>query len=327
MAVSRLPKLRGLAGTLALIGALLFVLLLAPSAARAAGTAAVLYPSVAPTAQSAVPAGAVAAISASAAAGVPAAAAAVEPSSAAAAVPAGADGGAIASQALSAVHTRSNGSAGSAGGPGAAAGGHQPDPAPVTAAQPVPTDAQNVIPQAQAAPGSGGTITALKPPTPDKPGSARAAGGHKTSTSGSSRPTGRHQPPGPGPVTVRAPAPVASSAPTLPLRPVVSHPSPGAPNTTAVVKKGPSADRRSRSPKPAAVDVSTPTGGLVPASDAVPPAGAGAGGIGTGVGAGAATLMALVALSLLGTLLPGLLGLEIGPWRSADYAMRLERPG
>ncbi|MGZ4227138.1 MAG: hypothetical protein ACXVH3_17150 [Solirubrobacteraceae bacterium] len=75
------------------------------------------------------------------------------------------------------------------------------------------------------------------------------------------------------------------------------------------------------------MDVSAPIGGLVPASGAVPPAGAGAGGIGTGVGTGTATLLALVALCLLGTLLPGLLGLEIGPWRSADYALRLERPG
>ena len=126
---------------------------------------------------------------------------------------------------------------------------------------------------------------------------------------------------------MRAPAPLPSSAPTLAVRPVVSHPALGTPNTTDEVKKGAGADRRSRSPKPAAVDVSAPIGGLVPASGALPPAGAGAGGIGTGVGTGAATLLALVALCLLGTLLPGLLGLEIGPWRSADYALRLERPG
>jgi hypothetical protein len=75
------------------------------------------------------------------------------------------------------------------------------------------------------------------------------------------------------------------------------------------------------------VDVSTPVGGLAPAPDASPPAGAGAGGIGTGMGAGTAAFLALVALCLLGTLRPGLLGLEIGPWRSAVYALRLERPG
>jgi hypothetical protein len=68
-------------------------------------------------------------------------------------------------------------------------------------------------------------------------------------------------------------------------------------------------------------------GGRASAPDASPPAGAGAGGIGIGMGAGTAAFLALVALCLLGTLRPGLLGLEIGPWRSAVYALRLERPG
>ena len=66
MAISKLPKLRGLVGMLASIGALLI----------AAGPASALDSSVIPTVQSAVPAGAAAAIPQSPAAAVPAAAAA-----------------------------------------------------------------------------------------------------------------------------------------------------------------------------------------------------------------------------------------------------------
>ena len=61
MASSKLPKLRGLVGMLASIGALLI----------AAGPASALDSSVIPTAQSAVPAGAAAAIPQSPAAAVP----------------------------------------------------------------------------------------------------------------------------------------------------------------------------------------------------------------------------------------------------------------
>ena len=323
MALSRLPKLRGLVGMLALIGALAFVLLLAPGAARALDTAGVADSLVMPTAESAVPAAATAAIPESPAAAVPAAAAAAVPSSPSAAVPSSADGGAIASHVLQAVHAQASASGASGGSTGA--GAPQPDPVPVTAARPIPTDAQalSAQPEAEPAPAAGRTVTPPKPPKPDKPGAAAGAGGHKSSTSGRSAAAGKHEPPASGSAYVRAPAASASSAPTLAVRPVVTHPARSAPNTLANVKKGASADRRSRSPKPAAVDVSTPLGGLVPASGSLPPAGAGAG----GVGAGAATLLALVALCLLGTLLPGLLRLEMSPWRSADYAMRLERPG
>ena len=312
MASSKLPKLRGLVGMLASIGALLI----------AAGPASALDSSVIPTAQSAVPAGAAAAIPQSPAAAVPAAAAAAVPSSASAAVPAAGDGSAIASHVLTAVHAQPSASAAS-GGSGAAAGAPQPDPVPVTAAQPVPTSGQTVGAQPQAAPAPA-PGAAANTPEPDRPGSTNARAGHKTSTSGSTT-TGRHQPLPPASVT--APAAPRSSAPTLVLRPEVSQPALRTPNTRADVKKGASADRRSRSPKPATVDVSTPVGGLASAPDASPPAGAGAGGIGIGTGAGTAAFLALVALCLLGTLRPGLLGLEIGPWRSAVYALRLERPG
>ena len=299
MAVSKLPKLRGLVGMLASIGVLLI----------AAGPAHALDSSVIPTAQSAVPAAAAAAI----------------PQSPAAPVPDAADGGAIASHVLSTVHAQPPASAASGGGPGAAAGAPQPDPVPVTATQPVPTSAQAVgaLPQAAPAPAPA-PGAAPNTPKPDRPGSRSGPAGHKTSTSGSTA-TGRHRPP--PPASVSTPAAPRASAPTFAVKPVVSQPALRTPNTRADVKKGASADRRSRSPKPAAVDVSTPVGGLVPAPDTSPPAGAGVGGAGTGMGAGAASLLALVALCLLGTLRPGLLGLEIGPWRSAVYALRLERPG
>ena len=76
------------------------------------------------------------------------------------------------------------------------------------------------------------------------------------------------------------------------------------------------------------MSVSTPLGGATPVSTSLPPAGAGAGGTGGGVGgAPAAALLALAGLWLLSALLPGLLGLEIFPWRSALCALRLERPG
>jgi len=109
--------------------------------------------------------------------------------------------------------------------------------------------------------------------------------------------------------------------------PSFSHPALTVVHPLAEVHERTSADRRSRSQKLATIDISIPLGGLLFASGSLSPAGAAAGGSGIGVGSPAATLLSLVALCLLGTLLPGLLGLEIGPWRSARYTLRLERPG
>lgn len=341
MAISKLPKLRGLVGV-ALIGALVFVLLLAPTGARAQDTGSVAAGSVPSTPQGAVPSGATAAIPENPAAAVPAAATAAVPSSASAAVPAGADGPTIASHVLAAANAQPSAPAGSGSGSTTAADPPAPDPSPVTAGQAVPTGAQKVAaqaqnapatppqaspatpPQAAPAPATGATIIAPKAPKPDGPGISSARGGRKTSTSGFSTATGAPQPQAPRPASVSAPAVVRTS---VALGPAVSHSALRAPHAMADVHRRASAERRSRSPRPVVAHVSAPTGGLVPATGSLPPAGAGASGIGAGVGAPAAMLLTLVALCLLGTLLPGLLGLEVGPWTSALYALRLERPG
>ncbi|MGZ4248144.1 MAG: hypothetical protein ACXVUE_07535 [Solirubrobacteraceae bacterium] len=296
MARSRSPKLRGLVGMLALISTIVVAVAVGLSPGRALGAVAVPDPSVVPTAERAVPAAATTAIPQNPAAAVPAQAAAVAPSSAAAAIPSG------------------RGTSG--------AGARQPDPSPATAAQAVAPEAQKVIAQAEAAPGT--TSTAQKVPKPDKPSSASASARRQGWTSRSARTHRRHH------AAARRIAPVVlvSTMPaTVVTPPAFSRPAPTAVHILAEVHERVSADRRSRSPKLATVDTSSPVGGLLPASGSPSPAGAAAGGVGTGVGSPAATLLTLVALCLLGALLPGLLGLDIGPWRSARYAMRLERPG
>src|SRR5690348_6525248 len=137
MALSRLPKLRGLVGMLALISMIVFAVSLGPNPARALAAVATPDPSAVPTAQSAVPAAATAAIPEGPAAAIPSQAAAAVPSSAAAAVPS--------SAAVATPHDH---------GPTPGADPRQPDPSPVTAAQAVPPDAQEVIAQAQPAPGA-----------------------------------------------------------------------------------------------------------------------------------------------------------------------------
>jgi hypothetical protein len=66
-----------------------------------------------------------------------------------------------------------------------------------------------------------------------------------------------------------------------------------------------------------------------PVSASLPPGGAvsPAGGGGGAAGAAAAALLALAAVALLRALLPGLLAVDLLPWRSALLAFRLERPG
>lgn len=68
----------------------------------------------------------------------------------------------------------------------------------------------------------------------------------------------------------------------------------------------------------------------VPTTASLPPGGAGgpsAGGSGGAAGGIAAAVLALAALVLLRGFLPGLLALDVVPWRSALLAFRLERPG
>jgi hypothetical protein len=317
MAISRLPRLRGLAGVVALIGATLIGL--AP--AQALGSVTPSVPPVVVTAHSVVPAGAAAAVPHSAAAAVPPAAAAAIPSSAAAAVPAAADGAAIASHVLSATNGDPAGpppaggsGTGSGTGSNPSSGATQPDPSPVVVAQAL-------------APGVPATPT---PPTADPAGSMSTSGAGKTSTTGTSAATHWRRPPGPPRSNAPVPTSVAASAPrstALAIDPTVPHSALRAAKTTAEMDKRAGSDRRSRSPRPAAVDPSPPASGLLGASGSLPPAGAATGGTGTGLGSPAATLLTLVALSLLGALLPGLLGLEVGPWRSARCTLRLERPG
>jgi len=68
----------------------------------------------------------------------------------------------------------------------------------------------------------------------------------------------------------------------------------------------------------------------VPTTASLPPGGAGgpsAGGSGGAAGGIAAAVLALAALAVLRGFLPGLLALDVVPWRSALLAFRLERPG
>jgi len=68
----------------------------------------------------------------------------------------------------------------------------------------------------------------------------------------------------------------------------------------------------------------------LPATSALPPAGAeGAtgGGAAGAAGASAAALLVFVALYLTRALLPGLLALGVSRWQSALLVCRLERPG
>jgi hypothetical protein len=70
--------------------------------------------------------------------------------------------------------------------------------------------------------------------------------------------------------------------------------------------------------------VSPPVPGSLPPSGAE---GVAAGAGGASPGASAAAVLALAGLALLGALSPGLLALDVLPWRSAILALQLERPG
>jgi hypothetical protein len=70
--------------------------------------------------------------------------------------------------------------------------------------------------------------------------------------------------------------------------------------------------------------VSPPVPGSLPPSGAE---GVAAGAGGAAPGASAAAVLALAGLALLGALSPGLLALDVLPWRSAILALQLERPG
>jgi hypothetical protein len=65
----------------------------------------------------------------------------------------------------------------------------------------------------------------------------------------------------------------------------------------------------------------------LPIPSGLPPAGAAGVSSGGAAGAGAAALLALAGIWLLRALLPGLLALGPGPWRTALLVCRLERPG
>jgi hypothetical protein len=328
MAISRLPRHRGLVGMVALIGALLSALLLGATSAQALDTVTPSLPSVVPTgpsvvptAQSAVPAGAAAAIPQSPAAAVPPAAANAIPSSAAAAVPPAAEGAAIASHVLAETHVDPADPPTPGSSPGPATGSNPSTGAtqPVTPAQAIP---QGIPPTAAG-------------PTLDRAGSTSTSDASKTSSTGAATATHRRRPPGAPGLRVPPPTGLTASAPRGPaprgaapaIDLSVHQAAPRAAHATADVHKLVGTDRRSRSPRPAAVDPSTPGGGLLGASGSLPLAGAGASSSGTGVGSPAASLLTLVAVCLLGALLPGLLGLDIGPWRSTLHTLRLERPG
>lgn len=67
-----------------------------------------------------------------------------------------------------------------------------------------------------------------------------------------------------------------------------------------------------------------------PESGSLPPGGsegfaAGAGG--ASPGASASAVLALAGMALLAALLPGLLSVDVSPWRSAVPTLELERPG
>jgi hypothetical protein len=216
---------------LALISMIVVAVSLGPSPGRALAAVATPDASVMPTAQSAVAAAATAAIPASPAAAIPAQAAAAVPSSAAAAVP---------SSAAAAT--------GAAHGPTPGADPRQPDPSPVTAAQAVPPDAQDVIAQAQAAPD--GTSTAPKVPGPDGPGatSSPARRHARSSQSATTRPRPR---PTTRPATPAAPAGAAAGTPPIVVTPAsFSHPALTVVHPLAEVHERTSADRRRRNSRP-----------------------------------------------------------------------------
>jgi len=76
----------------------------------------------------------------------------------------------------------------------------------------------------------------------------------------------------------------------------------------------------------AAATAVEPVSPSVPAS--LPPAGAGVAGPGAGpAGAAAVALLVLAGIGLLRSILPGLMSLDLLPWRSAVLALQLERPG
>jgi len=82
--------------------------------------------------------------------------------------------------------------------------------------------------------------------------------------------------------------------------------------------------------RPVRAPVATSPVITLPAPGALPPSGAGgttAGGAAAAAGAGAAALLVLIALYGMRALLPGLLALGPGRWRSALLVCRLERPG
>jgi hypothetical protein len=76
------------------------------------------------------------------------------------------------------------------------------------------------------------------------------------------------------------------------------------------------------------IAAATPIGSPVP--DSLPSTGTEGPGAGAGTGAGGAAaiaLLALAAIALLRAFLPGLVTLDLPPWRSAILALPLERPG
>lgn len=128
-------------------------------------------------------------------------------------------------------------------------------------------------------------------------------------------------------VSAAARAPVWSPAPGFSLPPRRDVRPAGALRRNAPSE---SAGRPRRGARPRVDAASTAPPMQLPASPALPPAGAEgatAGGAGGAAGTAAAALLTLAGLCFMRALLPGLLALELGPWRSALLVCQLERPG
>lgn len=127
----------------------------------------------------------------------------------------------------------------------------------------------------------------------------------------------RGLPPAGEPATARVPAPAVR--PWHPVRPRIG-----------VIRRQIVATSGTRDPVEAAAPAKIAAPRSHPLASSLPSGGAEASVSGVGAGsatASAAALLGLTALALLGVLLPGLLGLDASPFRSAFFALRPERPG
>ena len=347
MADRQLCQSWGSRSSLAFTAVVLGYVLIAPVCAHAAS----LVPGSGVQVPAVVPAGAQAAVGAAvaqaSAAAVPAAAAAAVPTAAAAALPA------PARAAADAVPARARAAAAAVSTPAPQAAPSVPhvSVASVPAPSVAPTASQVNVPHV--------TVPGIPVPSPQRatshipdPAASAAAGAAQRAGSlggqpGGVHPGGRHG--GAKPSRQRPARPQTSAvayqasphiAPPIPWHPIVAGAS-----VTSLERDGPSLPvRAARIPerrRPIAVhraparelgipEASATAWPTVPTTASLPPGGAGgpsAGGSGGAAGGIAAAVLALVALTLLRGFLPGLLALDVVPWRSALLAFRLERPG